>query len=116
MHSSGSITRMRSASWMQSTGHTSTQDLSLMSMQGSAMMYVIGRRLYSGRELLDDLSRPFLERVLDEHLVEARLVRAPQTGRVRVASEAEDWYLRIRIGDVQRVDAADVGDDQIGPV
>src|ERR671932_1618841 len=40
MHSSGSITRIRFASWMQSTGHTSTHDLSLMSMQGSAMMYV----------------------------------------------------------------------------
>src|SRR3954465_1987759 len=40
MHSSGSMTRMRFASWMQSTGHTSTHDLSLMSMQGSEMMYV----------------------------------------------------------------------------
>src|SRR6476660_1454613 len=40
MHSSGSITSMRSASWMQSTGHTSTHERSLMSMQGSAMMYV----------------------------------------------------------------------------
>src|SRR3954468_23958365 len=40
MHSSGSMTRMRPASWMQSTGQTSTQERSLMSMQGSAMMYV----------------------------------------------------------------------------
>ena len=32
--------RIRSASWMQSTGQTSTQERSLMSMQGSAMMYV----------------------------------------------------------------------------
>src|SRR5579862_4656999 len=40
MHSSGSITRMRPASWMQSTGHTSTHERSLMSMHGSAMMYV----------------------------------------------------------------------------
>jgi hypothetical protein len=30
--------RIRPNSWMQSTGQTSTQDLSLMSMQGSAMM------------------------------------------------------------------------------
>jgi hypothetical protein len=29
---------------MQSTGHTSTQDRSLMSMQGSAMMYVIAEQ------------------------------------------------------------------------
>src|SRR5438105_11930633 len=41
MHSSGSMTRMRSASWMQSTGQTSTHERSLMSMHGSAMMYVI---------------------------------------------------------------------------
>src|SRR3954452_275493 len=40
MHSSGSMTRMRFASWMQSTGHTSTQDLSFTSIQVSAMMYV----------------------------------------------------------------------------
>src|SRR6059058_4612223 len=40
MHSSGSMISIRSNSWMQSTGQTSTQDLSLMSMQGSAMMYV----------------------------------------------------------------------------
>ena len=38
MHSSGSMTSMRSASWMQSTGHTSTHDLSFTSMQGSVMM------------------------------------------------------------------------------
>src|SRR3954453_13151296 len=43
MHSSGSITSIRPNSWMQSTGQTSTQDLSLMSIQGSAMMYVISR-------------------------------------------------------------------------
>src|SRR3954452_13655634 len=42
MHSSGSITRMRPASWMQSTGQTSTHERSLMSMHGSEMMYVTG--------------------------------------------------------------------------
>jgi hypothetical protein len=31
---------------MQSTGQTSTHERSLMSMQGSAMMYVIGASLY----------------------------------------------------------------------
>src|SRR5581483_10785975 len=40
MHSSGSMMSIRSNSWMQSTGQTSTQERSLMSMQGSAMMYV----------------------------------------------------------------------------
>src|SRR5436305_14805862 len=34
---------------MQSTGQTSTHDLSLMSMQGSAMMYVTSPTLPSGR-------------------------------------------------------------------
>src|SRR5438105_8824270 len=84
IHSSGSITRIRSAWWMQSTGQTSTQDRSLMSMQGSAMMYVTGgRKLYLGSQLFDDLSRTLLQRVLHQHLVEARLVRTPQPGRVR---------------------------------
>ena len=45
MHSSGSMMRIRSNSWMQSTGQTSTQERSLMSMQGSAMMYVTRRRV-----------------------------------------------------------------------
>ena len=40
MHSSGSMISIRSNSWMQSTGQTSTHERSLMSMQGSAMMYV----------------------------------------------------------------------------
>src|ERR671935_2150219 len=68
MHSSGSITRIRSAWWMQSTGQTSTHDRSLMSMQGSAMMYVTAPSLYRrrllGDELLDDLRTPLLECVL----------------------------------------------------
>ena len=38
MHSSASITSMRSVSWMQSTGQTSMHDLSFTSMQGSVMM------------------------------------------------------------------------------
>ena len=48
MHSSGSMMRMRPNSWMQSTGQTSTQERSLMSMQGSAMMYVIAELLPHG--------------------------------------------------------------------
>src|SRR6266699_6220243 len=71
MHSSGSITRIRSASWMQSTGQTSTQDLSLMSMQGSAMMYVtrstLAKRSLRARQLVDELSSPFDEGGLHEH-------------------------------------------------
>ena len=45
MHSSGSMIRSRSNGWMQSTGQTSTHERSLMSMQGSAMMYVTGPSL-----------------------------------------------------------------------
>src|SRR5207249_3995746 len=37
-------------------------------------------------------------------------------GSVGVSSEAEDWYLRIRVGDVHRIHAADVRDHEIGPV
>src|SRR6186997_3271203 len=40
MHSSGSITSIRSDSWMQSTGQTSTHERSFTSMHGSVMMYV----------------------------------------------------------------------------
>src|SRR6476619_6371922 len=87
IHSSGSITRMRSAWWMQSTGQTSTHDRSLMSMQGSAMMYVTAPSLYSGGQLVDDLRRTLLQRVLHEHLVEARLVRAAQPRRVGMPAE-----------------------------
>src|SRR5713226_3803880 len=45
MHSSGLMYRIRSSappSMMQSTGHTSTQDLSFKSTQVSVMMYAIG--------------------------------------------------------------------------
>src|SRR3954451_6953032 len=80
MHSSGSITRMRSNSWMQSTGQTSTHERSLMSMQGSAMMYVTADQSnqtdWSGRELLDDLLGALVEGRFRDYLVEAGRVRA----------------------------------------
>src|SRR5260370_15376401 len=73
MHSSGSITRMRFASWMQSTGQTSTQDLSLMSIQGSAMMYVtrptLAKPLPRRGQLVDELSGALDQRRLDDDLV-----------------------------------------------
>src|SRR3981081_1259776 len=82
MHSSGSMTRMRPASWMQSTGQTSTQDLSLMSMQGSAMMYVtrptLAKQLRRRRQLLDELSGPLDERRLHDDLVESGSVTRAQ--------------------------------------
>src|SRR5437763_5530222 len=100
MHSSGSMIRIRSNSWMQSTGQTSTQERSLMSMQGSAMMYVtaptVARRAApSGRdELVDELAGPLDERRLRHDLVEAGRVRGPQAGRVGVIRVAQDRHVR----------------------
>src|SRR5204862_8360985 len=70
MHSSGSITRIRPASWMQSTGQTSTQERSLMSMQGSAMMYVTAALLYRREQWINQFTRPFEERGFRDDLVE----------------------------------------------
>src|SRR5882757_5235831 len=82
MHSSGSITRMRSASWMQSTGQTSTQERSLMSMQGSEMMYVtpptLPNTLRRRRQLLDELPGALDKCGFHDHLVEAGRVRGPE--------------------------------------
>src|SRR3954452_1505496 len=121
MHSSGSITRMRSNSWMQSTGQTSTQDRSLMSMQGSAMMYVTGgdqcnQTQPSGRQLFDDLLRALVERRFRHHLIEAGGVCAAQAVRVGVVREAQDRDLRIGVGDLVRVDPRDVRDHTVGRV
>src|SRR3954452_4370056 len=109
MHSSGSMTRMRFASWMQSTGHTSTQDLSLMSMQGSEMMYVtratLAIHLPGGSQLLDQLSGALDERRLDHDLVESGGVRGLQSGRVGVVRVAEDGHIGIGVGHLFGVDA-----------
>src|SRR5262249_55017008 len=125
MHSSGSITRMRPNSWMQSTGQTSTHERSLMSMQGSAMMYVTRSILATacGRrpwllldELVDELGRPLDERGLDDHLVEAGGMGPLQPGLVGVIRETEDRDLGPRVDDLVRLDARDVADHEIGLV
>src|SRR5512132_727490 len=71
MHSSGSMISIRSNSWMQSTGQTSTHERSLMSMQGSAMMYVTVEQSTDGcgsaRQLLDDLLRALVEGRFCDH-------------------------------------------------
>src|SRR5690348_8207249 len=114
MHSSGSITRMRSNSWMQSTGQTSTQDRSLMSMQGSAMMYVTGAQSTDGRglrrQLFDERLGPLVQRRFRDDLVEAGRVGAAQAFGVGVVREAEDRDVGIGVRDLVRVDAGDVGD------
>src|SRR5215213_6399076 len=134
MHSSGSITRIRSASWMQSTGQTSTHERSLMSMQGSAMMYVTGAECTGGllpsrrpptlpsvrrsafgagrgeaasdgrRQLLDEVTRTLGQSRLDDDLVEAGLMRRPQPGGIGVRCESDQRHVGVRVCDVVRVE------------
>src|SRR4029078_289895 len=114
MHSSGSMTRIRFASWMQSAGQTSTQDLSLMSIQGSAMMYVtratLAKRSPRRRQLIDELSCPLDERGLRDDLVEPGGVRRPEPGRVGVVRVTQNRDVRVHVGDLRSVDAGDVHD------
>src|SRR5690348_4474949 len=120
MHSSGSMTRIRFASWMQSTGQTSTQDLSLMSIQGSAMMYVTGATLAkrSARrcQLLDELPCALDERRLRDELVGPGGVSGAQTGGVGVVRVAEDRDIRVGVGDLLGVGPRDVRDHELGRV
>src|SRR5919204_4869954 len=128
MHSSGSMISMRANSWMQSTGQTSTQDLSLMSMQGSAMMYVTraslacalvgsaGSRaalLAGSGELCDEPRSALDERGFDDHLVETGRVRTLQAGLVRVVREPHDRDVRPLLDHFLGVDPRDVRDHEI---
>src|SRR5437763_171389 len=118
IHSSASMTRIRSASWMQSTGQTSTQDLSLMSMQGSAMMYVTRRTLPSDsvgrRQFLDELTGALDERRLRDDLVEPGRVGGAQAGRVGVIRVAEDGDVGVGVRDLLGIHTRDVDDHEIG--
>src|SRR5947207_10744176 len=116
MHSSGSMIRIRSNSWMQSTGQTSTHERSLMSMQGSAMMYVTPRSLLSARQLLDEVRSTLVESAFGENLVEAGGVRALQPRGIGVVREPENRHVGIGVGDLFRLDAPDVRDHEIGRV
>ena len=83
-------------------------------MQGSAMMYVTtGESVYRGYEAVNQLRSPLREGRLRHHLIEARLVRATQPGRIRVVRETEDRRVGIRVGDVVGIDARDVRDDAV---
>ncbi len=119
--------RIRSNSWMQSTGQTSTHERSLMSMQGSAMMYVTRASLAASsasttrcpsrrepRELGDQLGRPLDERGLHDHLVEARCVRALEARLVRVVRVPDDRNVGPGVDDLLRLDPRDVRDHEIG--
>src|SRR5690242_16870062 len=96
MHSSGSITSIRAISWMQSTGHTSMHDLSLTSMQGSAMMYVTWASSISlswagtlPNQLADELRQPLRQHRPRHHRRKARGPGGAQPLRVGVLAEAE---------------------------
>src|ERR1044072_1924873 len=65
---------------MQSTGHTSTQERSLMSMQGSAMMYVTAGLLYRRNQLLDEVPGPLVQGRFDDDLGQSGRLRRPQPG------------------------------------
>jgi hypothetical protein len=75
-----------------------------------------GGLLYWRRQLLDELSRPFLERALDDHLIEACGMRAAQSGCVGVPTEAEDGDVGVSVRNLVGVDARDVRDHEIRPV
>ena len=66
------------------------------------------------RELGDHIGGPFDERRLDDHLVEARRVRALQAGLVGVVRVAEDRDVGPGVDDLLRLDAGDVGDHEVG--
>jgi nitrite reductase (NADH) small subunit len=54
-----------------------------------------------------------VERVFHDHVIEAGGVCSSQSGRVGVPAEAENRDVGIRVRDVFRLDATDVGDDQV---
>src|SRR3954468_22919248 len=105
---------------MQSTGHTSTHDLSLMSMQGSEMVYVtratLATGLPGGRQLVDELPGPLDEGGFDDDLVESGRVRSLQTGRVGVVREAENRDVRVGVRDLICLDTGDVDDHELRQV
>src|SRR5215218_11209334 len=107
---------------MHSSGQTSTHERSLMSMQGSAMMYVMAAEVYpavSDRrrgQLGNDLGNPLGQRRLHEHLVEARRVRALEACLVGVVREADDRDVRPGVDHLLRLDPGDVADDEVGRV
>src|SRR5438132_2247557 len=97
--------RSSSASWMQSTGQTSMQDLSLRSTQVSVTMYVISLRVYQGArgQPCGCAQRPIPNRKAYHRRptglgwISARFstVEHPQIGGQQVATSATTaWHIR----------------------
>ena len=86
-----------------------------MSMQGSAMMYVTGGLLYRREQLLDHLASraPASADFASTWSKPAACARA-QPGRVGVVREADDRDVRVRVGDLVRLDPGDVRDHELG--
>ena len=73
-----------------------------------------GGLLYRREKTIDQLTRAFEERRFRNHLVESRSVRATQSCGVGVVRIAENRNVGKCLRDVDRVDAGDVGDHEIG--
>src|SRR5881628_3029273 len=102
MHSSGSMTSIRAASWMQSTGQTSTPDLSLMSMQGSAMMYVTAA--YS-----TEASNPSISSRVRSKSADFATTWSKPAACARRSPAVSVWFVKPRIGTSGYVSATSSG-------
>jgi hypothetical protein len=59
---------------------------------------------------------PFGQRGADDDAVETGRLGRSETGGVGVVREAEDGDLGIRLGDLFRVDAREIDDDELGRI
>jgi predicted metal-dependent hydrolase len=86
-----------------------------MSMQGSAMMYVILAPSLARLpdQAFHELTDPLDERGLRHDLVETRFVSGTEATRVGVIRETEDGHVGVRVGDLVGIDPGDVGDHEV---
>src|SRR5580658_764614 len=111
MQTSGSMKSCVSSSlpWMQSTGHTSTHDLSLVPMQGSVMIYAIAHGGLPGEGDGSYRQKAQPSRRTGEHPTQGpvpRSVRRP-TARERAQDEQQDHRSDEGDEDAPQVDPAD---------
>jgi hypothetical protein len=70
--------------------------------------------LYRREETVNQFTRALEERRFRDHLVESGRVRAAQSGGVGVVRVTQNRDFRVRLSDVHRIDARDVGYHEIG--